>query len=146
MCIYICVCVCVFNLFHALNPPPSFISSIHPSRPIPPPPPQKKTHTHTHKTTRRRSAVSSIIIHQSITHPPSQNPHQKHIIHPPKTPPQNKTHTHTHTHTHTQAAERKQVKEQKEEAERYAAKMQELAGLTTEGYLFQVSQSAVDYF
>lgn len=37
-----------------------------------------------------------------------------------------------------QAAERKQVKEQKEEAERYAAKTQELAGLTTESYLFQV--------
>jgi hypothetical protein len=30
------------------------------------------------------------------------------------------------------------VKEQKEEAERYAAKTQELAGVTTESYLFQV--------
>jgi hypothetical protein len=52
------------------------------------------------------------------------------------------SHTHTHTsqrnHHNPQAAERKQVKEQKEEAERYAAKSTELAELTTEGYLFQV--------
>ena len=35
-------------------------------------------------------------------------------------------------------AERKQVKEQKEEAERYTAKTTELANVTTESYLYQL--------
>ncbi|EKU21359.1 structural maintenance of chromosome-like protein, partial [Nannochloropsis gaditana CCMP526] len=38
----------------------------------------------------------------------------------------------------SQAAERKQVKEQKEEAERYAAKKSELSALTTEAYLHRL--------